>query len=113
MSVSALYIWIWGFSPILPCRFAQALSSWMGSLGEQQSSSLSADSQWDSSLDFGWAIQGLSGSCSEVIPVFALAVLLGVIDLLEHNSSPQSQVFCTLKQVLLKDLPVFGSIHCS
>ena len=31
ISVSALYIWIWGFSSILPCRFAQALSRWMGS----------------------------------------------------------------------------------
>ena len=27
MSVSALHIWIWGFSPILPQRFAQTLSS--------------------------------------------------------------------------------------
>ena len=39
--------------------------------------------------------------------------MLGVIVLLEHQSSPQSKVVCTLKQVLIKDLPVFGSIHCS
>ena len=69
MSVSALHIWIWGFSPILPCRFAQALSSWMGSIGEQQSSSLSTDTNRDSSLGFGWATQGLSHSCSEAISV--------------------------------------------
>ena len=37
--------------------------------------------------------------------------MLGVIVLLERKSSPQSEVFCTLKQVL-KDLPVFGCIHC-
>ena len=35
MSVSALHIWIWGFSPIHSFRFSQALSSWMGSVGEQ------------------------------------------------------------------------------
>ena len=34
--------------------------------------------------------------------------MLGVIVLLERKSSPQSKVFCTLKQVLLNDLPVFG-----
>ena len=39
--------------------------------------------------------------------------MLGVIGLLEHKSLPQSEVFCTLKQVLLKDLFVFDSIHCS
>ena len=39
--------------------------------------------------------------------------ILGVIVLLERKSSLQSNVFCTLKQVLLKDLPVFGSFHCS
>ena len=39
--------------------------------------------------------------------------MLGVIVLLERKFSPQSKVFCTLKQVLIKDLPVFGSIHCS
>ena len=40
-----------------------------GSVGEQQSSSLSTDSHWDSSLGFGWATQGVSRSCSEAIPV--------------------------------------------
>ena len=69
MSVSALHIWIWGFSPILPCKFTQAPSSWMGNVSEQQSSSLSTDSQWNSSLGFDWATQGLSRSCSEAIPV--------------------------------------------
>ena len=69
MSVSAFHIWILGFFPILPCRFAQALSSWMGNIGEQQSLSLYTDSQWDSSLAFGWAAQELSHSCSEAIPV--------------------------------------------
>ena len=39
--------------------------------------------------------------------------MLGVIVLLERKSLPRSKVFCTLKQVILKDLPVFGSIHCS
>ena len=39
--------------------------------------------------------------------------VLGVIVMLEHKSSLQSKIFCTLKQVLLKDLLVFGSIHCS
>ena len=38
--------------------------------------------------------------------------VLGVIVLLECKCSPQSKVFCTLKQVLLKDLPKFGCIHC-
>ena len=42
----------------------------------------------------------------------ALAVL-GVVVLLERKSSSQFKVFCTLKQVLLEDLPVFSSIHCS
>jgi hypothetical protein len=37
-------------------------------LGEQQSSSLSPDFQWDSGLGFGWATQGLSHSCFEAIP---------------------------------------------
>ena len=69
MTVSALHIWIWGFSPILPCRFAQALSSRIGSVGEQRSSSLSTDSQWDLSLGFVWATQVHSRSCSEAIPV--------------------------------------------
>jgi len=67
-SLSALHIWIWGFSPI-PYRFYQALSSWIWSVGEQQSSSRSIDSPWDLSLSFGWATQGLCGSCSEAIPV--------------------------------------------
>ena len=44
---------------------------------------------------------------------YCFGSMLGVIVLLERKSSSQSQVFCTLKQVLLKDLPVFGSIHCS
>uniref|UniRef100_UPI00358F1309 protein sidekick-2-like n=1 Tax=Myxine glutinosa TaxID=7769 RepID=UPI00358F1309 len=37
----------------------------------------------------------------------------GVIVLLERRSSPLSEVFCTLEQVLLKDLSVFGYIQCS
>jgi len=41
----------------------------MGSVKEQQPSSLSTDYQWDSSLGFGWATQGLSHYCSEAIPV--------------------------------------------
>jgi len=69
VSVSTLHVWIWGVSPILPCRFAQALSSWMRRIGEQQYSSLSTDFQWDSSLTFGWATQGRSHYCSEAIPV--------------------------------------------
>ena len=39
--------------------------------------------------------------------------MLGVIVLLEYKSSPQSKVFFTLKQVLLKHFPVFGFINCS
>ena len=39
--------------------------------------------------------------------------MLGFIVLLQVKCLPQSQVFCTLKQVLLKDLPVFSSSHCS
>jgi len=39
--------------------------------------------------------------------------MLGVIVLLELTFLPWFEVFCTLKQVFLKDLPVFGSIHCS
>ena len=39
--------------------------------------------------------------------------MLGVIVLLEHKYSLQYKIFCTLKQVFIKDLPVFGSIHCS
>ena len=39
--------------------------------------------------------------------------MLGVIVLLDCKSSPYFQVFCTPKQVLLKDLHVFGSINCS
>ena len=38
--------------------------------------------------------------------------MLGVIVLLECKSLPHSKVFYTPKQVL-KDLPIFGSIHCS
>ena len=43
--------------------------SWMVICGEQQSSSLSTDSQWDSSRGFGGATQGLSYSCFEAISV--------------------------------------------
>jgi hypothetical protein len=32
---------------------------------------------------------------------------------MERISSPQSKVVCTLKQVLIKDLPAFGVIHRS
>ena len=41
------------------------------------------------------------------------AVCLGSLSCGNTNPSPQSKVFCTPKQVLLKDLPVFGFIHCS
>jgi hypothetical protein len=37
--------------------------------------------------------------------------MLGVIVLLEHKSSPKSKVIYTLKQVLINDLLVLGSIH--
>ena len=58
------------FLKIPPCRFTQVLSSWIGSVGEQQFSSLSStDSQWGSSLGYSWATQGLEGSCSEAILV--------------------------------------------
>uniref|UniRef100_UPI00358F1F94 glutamate receptor-interacting protein 2-like n=1 Tax=Myxine glutinosa TaxID=7769 RepID=UPI00358F1F94 len=50
-------------------RFTQALSSWIGNVSEQQSSSLSTDFQWNSGLGFGWATQRLSHFCSEAIPV--------------------------------------------
>ena len=36
--------------------------------------------------------------------------ILEVIVLLERKSAPQCKVFCTLKQVLLKDLPLFSSV---
>uniref|UniRef100_UPI00358E782F solute carrier family 12 member 2-like n=1 Tax=Myxine glutinosa TaxID=7769 RepID=UPI00358E782F len=39
--------------------------------------------------------------------------MLEVIVLLKHKSSPHPKVVCTLKQVLIKDLPIFGSIQCS
>ena len=39
--------------------------------------------------------------------------MLGVIVLLEHKSSLQFKVFCTLKQVLLKDLPHSSSWQSS
>ena len=55
-----------------------------------------------------WAL-GLFWSNSQC----CFGCMLGVIVLFEHKSSPPSQVFYTLKRVLLKDLPVFGSIHCS
>jgi hypothetical protein len=58
-----LHICIWGFYPILPWRFTQALLSYMGNGSEQQSSTLSTDFQCDSSLGFGW----VSHSCSEAI----------------------------------------------
>jgi hypothetical protein len=35
---------------------------------DQQSSSLFTDFQFNSSLGFGWAAQGLSHYCSEAIP---------------------------------------------
>ena len=95
MSVSALHIRIWGFSPILLFRFAQTLSCWMGSIGEQQSSSLSTDSQWDSSRGFLWATQGLSHSCSEAIQIVALAVCLGSLSCWNINLC-HSPIYFTL-----------------
>ena len=56
-----------GFGDFLPFFHADLLK--LGSFSEQQSSSLSTDSRWDSSLGFGWATQGLSHSCSEAISV--------------------------------------------
>ena len=62
-----------------------------------------------------WALAGpLKDFHILVVKIFqcCFGCMLGVIVLLERRSSPQSTVFCTLKQVLLKNLPVFGSIHC-
>jgi len=55
---------------------------------------------------------GLSHSCLNPFQC-CFCCKLGVIVLLERKSSPQSRIFCTLKQVLLKDLPAVDAIHCS
>jgi len=63
-----------------------------------------------------WALAGaLEGFHVLLVKPFqcCFGYMLGVIGLIEHKSSPQSKVFCTKKQVLLKDLPVFDSFHCS
>ena len=113
MSVTALHIWIWGLTPIIPCSFAQALSSWMGSIGENQSSHLSADSPRVFQV---WTLAApLKDYQVLVLKPFqcCFGCIFGDIVLLECKSSLPSKVFCTLKQVLLKDLPVFGSTRCS
>ena len=55
----------------------------------------------------GWATQGLSYSCSEAIPAFLWLYAWGHCPV-GKSSSPQSKVVCTLKHVLIKDLPLFG-----
>ena len=58
-----------GFGDFLPFFLADLLKLCHVGWGEHESSSLSTDSQWDSSLGFSWATQGLSRTCSEAIPV--------------------------------------------
>ena len=43
----------------------------------------------------------------------ALAVCLGSLSRWNVTLCSQSKVVCALKQVLITDFPVFGSIHCS
>ena len=107
MSASALHIWIWGFSPIIPCRFAQV--RWGASVNSHLQVFPMANrfksGLWLGHADFHVLVLKSFQCC--------FGCMLGVIVLLERKSSPQFNVFCTLKQVLHKDLPVFGSIHCS
>ena len=63
-----------------------------------------------------WALAGpLEDSHVLVLKPFqcCFGCMLGVHVLLECKSSPESEVFCSLKPVLLMGLPLFGSIHCS
>ena len=61
-----------------------------------------------------WALAGLLEDFYILVlkPIqLCFGCIVGVIVLFGHKSSPQSKV--VLKLVLIKDLPVFGSIHCS
>lgn len=53
----ALCTWIWGFSPILVCRFSPALSGWFGTISGHVFPGPFRDDQWGSSQDSAWAIQ--------------------------------------------------------
>ena len=80
----------------------------MESGGEKQSSSLSTNVQWD------W-VCALAGPLNDfhILVLIALDVCLGSLSCWNINLCPQSKVVCSLKQVLIKDWPVFGSIHYS
>jgi hypothetical protein len=85
----------------------------MGSGSEQQS--------WSLSTDFQMVFKpGLFAGPLKDFHILVLkpfqhffGCIRRVIVLSECKSLPQSKVVFTLKQVLIKDLPIFGSIHCS
>ena len=69
---TSLHIWIWGFSPILPCRFSQTL---------KLDSNLQVFPQIFNGIQV-WATQGLSHSCSEAV---TLAAWLGSLSCWKVN----------------------------
>ena len=108
-------LWTPGFGDFLPFFLVDLLKLCQVGWGASVNSNLQVFPQILNGIQV-WALAGpLEDFHVLVLKPFqcCFGCMLGVIVLLECKSSPQSQVFCTLKQVLLKDLPVFGSIHCS
>ena len=104
-----------GFGEFLPFFLADLLKLCQVGWGASVNSNLQVFPQILNGIQV-WALAGpLKDFHVLVLKPFQCCFgwIVGVIVLLEHKSLWQSQVFCTLKQVLLKDLPVFSSIHCS
>ena len=100
------------FLPILQGKTAPAPSSWMGSAGVQQFLSHITDSQLDWGLGFDEAIpRHLNVSPKPLECCFSS--ILRVIVLLEGEPLSQSQISGRLKQVSLKNFPVFRAVHHS
>ena len=106
MCVSALHIWIWGV-----CRFflADLLKLCQVGWGVSVNSNLQVFPQILNEIQV-WALAGpIKDFHILVLKPFqcCFGCMLGAIVLLEQ----QSKVSCCLKQVLLKDFPVFGAIR--
>ena len=67
MTLQVWHTCIWRVSPILLFRSTQALSSWKGSVAAQLFSGHSRDVRSGSSPSSGWATQGHSETCPELV----------------------------------------------